>query len=401
MSLIKSQLVADAERQEFAQKLSKAMSENDEQGVAKVFTDFFKNVESNIIKQAEDFNADSADKALYAQRGLRVLSSKEEKYFKGFIEAAKSADVEKALMDFSEVLPESEINAVFEDLATEHPLLAAVDFQNTSAMTRLIFDSSDTQMAVWGELNSAITKEIEGSVRIVELVLNKLTAFMFVSNDMLDLGPVWVEKYVRTILAETLSVGLEDGIINGKGVKGQPIGMIRNISPTVSVNSETGYPEKYALAVTDFSPETYGSLIAMLAQNENGKARKVTALMMVVNPVDYFTKVMPATTLLQPNGAYANDVFPYPTKVYLSAAVASGKAVFGLEKKYKMGVGVGSSKGKIEADGSFKFLEDLKTFKIKTYANGRAKDNNCFLYLDISGLQAISYQQASTPVNAG
>ncbi len=398
---VRANLILDAERQKFAESLSKAMKENDEKAVAKVFTDFFKNVEDSIVKQAEDFNIESADKALYAQRGLRVLSNKEEKYFKGFIEAAKSADVEKALMDFSEVLPESEINAVFEDLATEHPLLAALDFQNTSAMTKLIFDSSETQMAVWGELTTAITKEIEGSVKIVELVLNKLTAFMYMSNDMLDLGPTWVEKYVRTILVETLAVGMEDGAVNGTGIKGQPIGAIRDISPSVSVSNETGYPAKKAIPVTDFSPKTYGSLIAKLAKTEAGKTRKVTSVIMIVNPVDYFSKVMPATTLLQPNGTYANDVFPYPTTVYQSEAVESGKAVLGLDKKYKLGVGVGSTKGRIEVDKSMKFLEDLTTFKIKLYANGRAKDNNCFLYLDISGLKEITYPQTAPNPNAG
>lgn len=398
---VKANLVLDEARNAFAEKLTKAMGENDEQAVAKVFTDFFKTIEDSILKQAEDFNIESADKALYAQRGLRVLSNKEEKYFKGLIEAAKSADVEKALMDFSEALPESEINAVFEDLATEHPLLAALDFQNTSAMTKLIFDSSETQMAVWGELTTAITKEIEGSVKIVKLTLNKLTAFMYMSNDMLDLGPAWVEKYVRTILVETLSIGLEDGAVNGTGIKGQPIGMIRDISPSVSVSNETGYPAKAAISVTDFSPKTYGDLIAQLAKTETGKTRKVPSVIMIVNPVDYFSKVMPATTLLQPNGTYANDVFPYPTIVYQSAAVESGKAAFGLNKTYKMGVGVGSTKGKIEADKSMKFLDDLTTYKIKMYANGRAKDNNCFLYLDISGLKEITYPQAAANANAG
>lgn len=396
---IKAALVQDADRAEFAEALTKAMQANDEAATAKAFTDFFADVEAKILKQAENFDTERADKALYAQRGLRVLSNAEEKFFKGFIDAAKSDDVQKALMDFSEVLPESEINAVFEDLVVEHPLLEAVDFQNTSALTKLIFDSSETQMAVWGELTSAITKEIEGSVEIVELILNKLTAFMYVSNDMLDLGPVWVEKYVRAILAEALAVGLEDGIINGIGKKGQPIGMIRKISADVSVNETTGYPEKTAISVTDLSPTTYGDLTSKLAVNENGKSRTVTSVILIVNPVDYLQKVMPATTMLQPNGLYANDVFPLPTTVYQSAAVKSGKAIIGRVKQYKLGVGVGSSKGKIEADTSLKFLEDLKTYKIKLYANGRAKDNNCFLYLDISKLQPISYANLTANVN--
>lgn len=396
---IKAALVQEADRAKFANDIAKAMQANDEAAIAKAFADFFDGVETRILKQAESFDAARADKALYAQRGLRVLSNAEEKFFKGFIDAAKSDDVQKALMDFSEVLPESEINAVFEDIATEHPLLEAVDFQNTAALTKLIFDSSETQMAVWGELTSTIVKEIEGSVTVVQLVLNKLTAFMYMSNDMLDLGPVWVEKYVRTVLAEALAVGLEDGIVNGTGRGGQPIGMIRDISENVSVNETTGYPEKKAVPVTDFLPAAYGGLASKLAVDEKGKTRTVDSVILIVNPVDYLQKVMPATTMLQPNGLYARDVFPISTTVYQSAAVKSGKAILGRVKKYKLGIGVGSSRGKIEADTSLKFLEDLKTYKIKLYANGRAKDNNCFLYLDISKLQPIAYANLTANVN--
>lgn len=400
MATIKSQLLVDAERANFANALTKAMKEEDSDGVAKAFSDFFKTVESGILKQAEDFDIATADKALYAQRGLRVLSNAEEKYFKGFISAAKSVDAQKALTDFSEVLPESEVNAVFEDMKQAHPLLNAVDFTDTAALTKFILDTSTAQKALWGELNTAITKELEGSVKLVELTLGKLTAFMFISNDMLDLGPVWVEKYVRTILAEACSSGCEYGILRGTGIKGEPVGMVRNISETASVNQSTGYPEKDVVTVTDFLPESYGELLAKLSVDEAGKSRNVPEVMLVVNPTDYFQKVMSATTLLLPSGGYARDVFPYPTKVYTSTEVDSGKAVLGISKKYFFGIGVGTEHGKITADDSVKFLEDVRTFKVKMYGTGRAYDNNCFLYLDISGLKSIQYpilQSAATP----
>ena len=155
---IKAQLVVDAEREKFASALSAAMKENDENGIAKAFADFFKTVETGILKQAEDFNLQTADKALYAQRGLRVLTNAEEKYFKAFITAAKSEDAEKALMDLTEVLPESEYNAIFDDMKQEHPILEAVAFTDTAALTKFILDTSFAQKAVWGEWNTGITK---------------------------------------------------------------------------------------------------------------------------------------------------------------------------------------------------------------------------------------------------
>ena len=387
---MKAQMAMEATRKEFADNLARAMRDNNEDDVAKAFTDFFKHIESDILSQATEFDVTQADKALFAQRGLRVLTSDEESYFKGFIEAGKSGDVEKALTDFSKVLPESEFVAIFEDMKKAHPLLNVVNFVDTAALTKFIMETSEAQKAAWGELNSAITKEIEGSVDVVTLTLNKLTAYMFMSNDMLDLGPVWVEKYVRTLLAEALSLGCEDGIINGTGVKGQPIGMIRQIGAGVDVNSETGYPEKTPIKITDFSPKTYGNLLSKMAVDEKGKARVLSSLILIVNPADNYQKVMPATTLLRQTG-YERNVFPVETKIVQSAAVASGKAILGVEKKYFFGLGAGTSGGKITADKSFKLLDDLTTFVIKMYGNGRAKDNNIFQYLDISGLKELKY----------
>ena len=255
-------IVTEEKKTEFAQNLSKAVRENDAEAAEKAFREYFEQVEQDIVRQAKDFDTANADKVVLANRGLRVLSNAEEKYFKGLIEAAKSVDAVKALTDFSEVLPDTEINAIFEDMQQAHPLLTAVQFTDTAALTKFIFDAAEAQMAVWGELTSAVTEEIEGSVDLVPLMLNKLTAFMLLSNDMLDLGPVWVEKYTRTCLAEALAAGAEDGIVNGSGVKGQPIGMKRKIAKGTDVNNETGYPEKTAVKVTDFSPASYGALLA-------------------------------------------------------------------------------------------------------------------------------------------
>ena len=105
------------------------------------------------------------------------------------------------------------------------------------------------------------------------------------------------------------------------------------------------------------------------------------------NPYDYFTKVMPATTMLTPDGRYVTDIFPYPTKVIQSVGVPENHAVIGVGKWFFMGLGTGKG-GKLEYDDSVKFLEDLRTYAIRLYGNGQAKDNNSFLYLDSSPLRA-------------
>lgn len=394
---MEAKILQEQKRMEFAEKLEKAMKEDNPDAVAKAFSEFFSEIEKSIIKEAKETDLEREDAAVLAARGIRVLSNEEKAYFKSFAEAGKksSSEVEKALTDLTASLPESEFNAIFEDMQQEHPLLEIVNFTNTAALTKFILETSSTQKAVWGELNTALAQELTGQIKLVELVLGKITAYMFMSNDMLDLGPTWVEKYVRTCLSEALYVGCESGIIKGRGVKGEPIGMIRDIHEGVSFSSSDGYPEKEATAITSFAPAEYGKILAKIAADEQGKARSFAEVALIVNPVDYFALVMPSTTFMSAYGTYVANQFPFPTKVVQSSEVPASKAIIGISKKYFYGMGSGKG-GKIEADTSVKFLEDLKTFKIKAYATGRAYDNNCFQLLDISGLLP-----AKIPVDTG
>ena len=240
------------------------------------------------------------------------------------------------------------------------------------------------QSAVWGALTSAITEELSGNIDTVDMTLCKLTAFMYISNDILDLGPAWVDTYIRNILSEALAVGLETGIVDGTG-KDMPIGMTRDVSDEAVVVGGV-QPRKTAIEVTTLDPETYGDLISTLAISPTGKQRAVGKPILVVNPADYFKIVFPATTILTPNGIYAHDVLPYPTTIVQSVAVPSKHAVLGIGRLYFAGLGL-TKNGRIETSNDFKFLDDLKTFKIKTYGNGFPKDNNAFLYLDITDLK--------------
>jgi hypothetical protein len=54
-----------------------------------------------------------------------------------------------------------------------------------------------------------------------------------------------------------------------------------------------------------------------------------------------------------------------------------------------MGIGTGTG-GKLEYSDDFKFLDDLRTYKIKFYGMGRPYDINAFAYLDISNLVPIN-----------
>ena len=234
-----------------------------------------------------------------------------------------------------------------------------------------------------------ISKELTSGFKKINLEQKKLSAWIPVSNAMLDLGPIWLDRYVRVVLSEALAYGLEDAIINGTG-KDCPIGMTRQVGTGVTVTDGV-YPLKTTTAVTDFNPETYGTLISSMATTPNGNYRTVGNVILVVNPVDYYKKVMPATTILRPDGTYANNVLPYPTTIIQSAQMAEGKAVIGIGSKYFAGIGTATS-GKLEYSDEYKFLEDYRTYRIKLYGNGEPLDNNAFQYLDISGLKPKTYK---------
>lgn len=131
-------------------------------------------------------------------------------------------------------------------------------------------------------------------------------------------------------------------------------------------------------------------MIGKVAVSRNGRPRAVGDVIMIVNPVDYWQRVMPATTIQRPDGTFANNVLPYPTEVVQSEEVPSGKAVMGIAGQYFMGIGTGKD-GVIEYDDSYKFLQRERVYAAYLYGNGKPKDNNSFLVLDISELQPATY----------
>ena len=370
---------------EIMNALASAVRSNDETAMQQAMTDWQNYLSESIIAEANGILG-ATDSNILASRGVRQLTSKEKKFYENLIASARQEVTPGSVITgIGEALPETTIESVFDDLKQNHPLLNAINFTNTSAITKMVMNKQGSQTATWDELNTPITKQLVGEIEIVTMTLCKLTAYMFVTFDMLDLGPAWIDKYVRETLAEALSVGLETAIVDGNGVN-QPIGMTRNF--TGSFNSSTGYARNSATAIKALDTDTYGTLLSTLAKAPNGNIRTISEVVLIVNPVDYFTKVMPATTVLAPDGTYRNNIFPFPTKLIQSVGAPEGHAIIGLAPRYFMGMGTAKG-GKLEYDDSYKFIEDLRTYKIKLYGMGKPLDKNAFIYLDISNLKNV------------
>lgn len=340
------------------------------------------------------------DKTILAQRGYRQLTNEEEVWYQKFIEASKSRTPKQEFSDFLNspegIMPETIIEDVFKDLREEHPLLNKVNFTHTKFLTKWVLNDHTRDTAFWGELNSSIEKEITSAFKIKDISQNKLSAFAAIPKDMLELGPIFIDKYIREVLKEAISSGVEKAIIDGSG-KNEPIGLNRDVSKEVSVSGGV-YPKKEKIAIASFSAEEYGTLLSKLAVNEDGRIKKIDEVTLICNQVDYLKKIMPATTVQNVNGEYKHNLFPHPTDVIISNFVPEGEAILCIIKEYFIGMG-GEKDGIIEYSDEYKFLEDMRYYKIKTFGDGKANDNSTSLVLDITNLDP-AYITVSTGAKA-
>lgn len=380
---MKNKDVLNMTQLEIAQRISNAAKEGNTEEFEAGLHDLFQNIHDEIIAEAQNVRS-SADAAVLAQRGIRMLTSEEVRFYTGLIDAMKTSGAGNAMMaltDADKTFPLTIVNQALEDMKQEHPLLDVVDTVSATGLMKFLVNTDTGDNATWGELEGAITKEIVSGFADFELGQFKLSAWMPISQDMLELGANWLDTYIRTCLSEALAIGFENGIVSGTG-KNMPIGMDRQVGTGVVVTDGV-YPQKAPSVVTRFDPTTYGTLLSRLSKTANGKPRAVRDLILVVNPTDYYRIILPATTGFV-NGQYVNDILPYPTRVIISVAVPAGTAILGMGKRYFLGVG---GKRGIQFSDDYKFLEDKRYYKIVAYANGMPKDNNAFQRLDISGLK--------------
>ena len=374
-----------------------------------------------------DFESANGDRNILAQRGFRQLTAEENKYYQALIEAGKSKNPVQTYAGLlsDKVMPTTIIEDVYKDLLAEHPLLAKINFQSVQYLTRWILNDHSVQTAAWGAVNSQIAQQITSAFRTVEITQCKLSAYAVIEKDMLDLGPAFLDNYIRTFLKEALAVALEDAIVTGNGLN-MPIGLDRDIHQGVSVSSSTGYPQKTAVALTSFMPKEYGAILAELCETEvyytadatgvitaastaansdgspksgytkhGGAMRSFDQVTLICNMKDYLSKVMPATTVLNAAGSFTNNIFPFPTDVVRSNRVPTGKAILCLPEEYFFGIG-SSKEGTLEYSDDYHFLEDQRVFKIKMHGYGKAWDNTVAILLDISNLvEAYVYIKAA------
>ncbi|MGH1046530.1 MULTISPECIES: phage major capsid protein [Bacillus] len=364
----------EAQKQiEMKEKLLNAMNSGDEEQAAAAMVEFANSIQQNIINEARQaVNEDLSDQHVMTSRGLQVLTKDEQSYYNEVI-------ANKGFAGTETLVPATVFERVFEYLRVNHALLNHIQFVNTTGVTQWVVKKGYVQSAWWGKLCEEIKELLDDGFEVITTNLYKLSAYVPICNAMLDLGPIWLDRYVREILAESMAIALEEAIVKGTG-KDQPIGMMKDLKAAVTAGV---YSDKTAIPLTDLTPTSLGKEV--MAPLTNGGRRAVSNALMIVNPLDYWEKIFPATTFLTQNGAYVSGVLPIPATVVQSLAVPKGKMVAGIASDYFMGIG---STQKMESSKEYRFLEDETVYLSKQYANGRPKDNDSFLLFDISALKA-------------
>nr|WP_319217314.1 phage major capsid protein [uncultured Trichococcus sp.] len=380
----KTELFAEAKA-----KLSAVLSnpESTEADQTAAYQNYLNVMEAEIVKSvSSQVNNEMLDRSILQQRGQNVLTSEETKFF-------AAAVVEGGFTDDA-ILPETTQERVFEDLTTEHPLLAALGLQDLGALTRFIY-SDATKTYVWGPLFGGIAGQINAAFKEKSIGQMKLTAFAVIPDDMLVLGPVWVERYVRTVIVESYSVGLENGFVKGTGTN-QPIGLMKDVNPlTFAVT------DKVSQGVLTFEPSVNGEtisnelyqVVSALSKNAEGKARKVGGkVVMVVNPIAAIGVQM-RNTIQTANGQWVTAL-PYNIEIVESEEVPDNKAIFFVKGQYIAAIAGGYKFKKFDQTLA---IEDAILYTIKQFANGMPKDNNAALVYDL----ALGFTPLTTSTTTG
>lgn len=280
------------------------------------------------------------------------------------------------------LLPEETIDRIFENLTTEHPLLADLGIKN--AGLRLKFLKSETSgVAVWGKIFGEIKGQLDAAFSEETAIQNKLTAFVVLPKDLKDFGPVWVERFVRLQIEEAFAVALEAAFLNGTG-KEQPIGLSRQVQEGVSVTGGV-YPEKESLGTLTFKdPRTTVLELTKVFKNhstdEKGKSVAVKGnVTMVVNPSDAFD-IQAQYTHLNANGVYVTAL-PFNLNVIESVAQTAGKVLTYVKGRYDGYLAGGINLQKFDQTLA---IEDMDLYTAKQFAYGKAKDDKVAAVYDLN-----------------
>lgn len=362
------------------------------------FTAISQEAQDKVSKEYAELK-DVTDNNILASRGIHVLTATETKYYNEVTKTGKFPE--------DDLLPETVIERVFEDLQSERPLLKQIRFTPGVGRQKVI-TTKLLGKAVWGPLHRDLEGQLDFTFDATETSLRSLTAFFLISNDTLDLGPRWIDRYVRLCLQEAISEAWEEAIVTGDGNLG-PIGLMKDLDGAV-VNG--AYPDKasagtltFANAATmvkefagilkDLSKYTVKYTDLSGAEKTEERQRKVSGkVKLLINPANYYDVVTKVTTQ-NANGVFVSN-FPFipQDNIIESEFVPEGKLIAFLDGGYDAQVAYSN---RVYVYKETFAMKRATLYAIDVFGDGRPSDNDAAKVYTINIADAPVEEETETP----
>lgn len=361
--LIENEITQDVQKK-IIQELND--SENKGEAILLAIQEVVDNKTIKIIEKLKEEEKEFvANKKTAEQLGLKTVFSKEEKEF--YEKFKQSSGV---TFTQPSVIPTSIINVALDEMQTESKLLNIAEILPADVKEWIVSDYNC--LYSWHSISDELKEEIKATIKGTQFDINELDCYLIVPKALSELSLPFVDKFFNSIVKESLIKGAEYGMLNGNGNE-EPIGYYYQIDKSIDgVHSL----KEIDNSINNFSPETMGKIENYLSKE--GK-RNVEKIFLVCNPSDKAMYVKRAM--------YKEDGTKIPAaeeiEVITSTENPKGKALFTLEKKYKLGFS-GYSIKKYDQTLALKNA-DLLVGTVK--ANGRATSDNDAYVFDVTKLE--------------
>lgn len=324
------------------------------------------------------------DVAILQARGIHTLTAEETKFYNDVVRSGG--------FDTDKILPETVFERVFESLETEHPLLKLVNFTRGAAKEKII-RSRRKGVAVWGPLRTDLAGQLEAEFDTTERTQLALTAFLLISNDTLELGPAWIDRYIRICLEEAIYDALESGIVSGTG-NNQPIGLLKDLDGAVTGGV---YPDKASAGTLTFADsetmvkefsgvlKTASKYKRKIGDNDTigtDEFRKVDGkVYLIVNPINYYD-ILGRVTTQNANGVFVSNLpFIPQNNIIESLYVPANKLIAFIDGEYEASI---ASDKKINVYKETFAMKRATLYAVDLLGNGRPTNNDAAKIYDIA-----------------
>lgn len=277
------------------------------------------------------------DNQVLQARGIPVLTAEETKFYN---EVQKAGGFDKEL-----TWPETIFERVFEDIQKDHPILRLVNFTPTVGLTKTI-RSRRKGVAVFGPLHKDVEGQLDAEFGVTETTQIALTAFFLISNDTLQLGARWINRYVRLCLSEAVKDVWAQKIITGTG-NNEPIGLLKDLDGAVVGGV---FPDKASAGTLTFKDAPamvveFAEMMKKMASYKHSigdgdtgatdETRVVDGkIYLIINPVNYYD-IVARLTIQNANGVFVTNMpFISPDHIIQSVDVPVNKLIAFIEDGY-------------------------------------------------------------------